>query len=35
MTALGHGTDARKEADGLASAAAESPLFALASFVAA
>jgi hypothetical protein len=35
MTALGHGTEARKEADGLAPAATESPLFALASFVAA
>ena len=35
MTALGHGTEARKEPDGLAPAIAESPLFALASFVAA
>ncbi|HTB59303.1 MAG TPA: VTC domain-containing protein [Polyangia bacterium] len=35
MTALGHSTEARKEPDGLAPAIAESPLFALASFVAA
>jgi hypothetical protein len=35
MTALGHTVEARQEADGLAPAAAESPLYALGSFVAA
>jgi len=35
MTALGHGTEARQEAEGLAPAITESPLFAVASFVAA